>query len=488
MKTPPPNKIEYTTIVGAGVSGLYSASQLAARAHPGDISVREKDDRIGGRLYTQTIPNSNGLLAENGAMRFYDHQVNVMGLIDDLKLKITPAPHLSTVLCHYVRGKRVTLLDYKDHDKIPYDLRLEERGKTPMEIEFYAYNCIAPGYSEVKTKDECIALLDEIKIDGRTLHEWDLDDLMKRVVSDEAYQLMHDASGFSDLFKNRIAYVKLLYAFKDFRVQETMVSIDGGAQSLAEGLAKKLDSLGVRIYTGQSLNAVTLFDPHAENPVFVLSFAGQDDVYAKHVILTLSPMALLTLDKNSVIFHNPKVSHFIQHSKRTVTSVKVFLVYDKPWWHQKGLKEGRMNTCTESRQIFDFGYNDKGAILCIYKDVAPNWTINNPEQPFKNREEVRQDLYVPCEVIDSILAEFRLIFDDQTIEAPHTAFWKVWSKEQGAFFQWKPGYISHDVMSVVKSPYPNIHITGDNFGSNTGWVDCAIEEANKTLLKFPAVY
>lgn len=480
----PPRPIEYTTIVGAGVSGLYSASQLAPLPHEGDISVREKDDRMGGRLYTQEIPHSNGLLAENGAMRFLESQVKVATLIDDLKLIKKPAVHLSTLIFHYLRGKRITLQDYRDYTKIPYDLRPEERGKTPMEIESYAYNLIAPGYAQVKTKEECIELLDKINIDGKSLHEWDLDDLMRRIVSNEAYQLMHDSAGFCDLFKNRIAYTKLLYGFQDFRPASPLYCLESGAQSLADGLANKVRAQGVHVYTSQTLQAVTLFDPHAEHPIFILSFAGQEDVYTKHIILTLSPMALLTLDKNSVIFHNPQVRPLIENSKRTVTSVKVFLVYDQPWWHEKGLKDGRINTSTESRQIFDFGYTEKGAMLCIYKDVAPNWPVEHADQYFINRETVRQDLCVPAEVIQSIIQEFRSIFNDDTIEAPHTAFWKVWANEQGAFFQWRPGYRPDEVMPVVKNPYPNVYITGDNFGPGTGWVDGALDEVDKTLQKF----
>jgi protoporphyrinogen oxidase len=61
-------------VVGGGVSGAYSAwrlQQLKTQAH---IGLFEYSDRIGGRLYTATMPGLPHVKAELGGMRYIPGQ------------------------------------------------------------------------------------------------------------------------------------------------------------------------------------------------------------------------------------------------------------------------------------------------------------------------------------------------------------------------------------------------------------------------------
>jgi len=72
-------------IVGAGISGLYCAYHLQKQFPK--ILIIEKDDRIGGRIFTQKIvANNKQVYIELGANRFSIHHTKVMKLINDLKL------------------------------------------------------------------------------------------------------------------------------------------------------------------------------------------------------------------------------------------------------------------------------------------------------------------------------------------------------------------------------------------------------------------
>jgi monoamine oxidase len=60
-----------TAIVGAGVAGLYTAWRLPGCGQsPDGIAVFEASERIGGRLFSVTMPGTTGIAAEFGGMRF----------------------------------------------------------------------------------------------------------------------------------------------------------------------------------------------------------------------------------------------------------------------------------------------------------------------------------------------------------------------------------------------------------------------------------
>ncbi|HTN38125.1 MAG TPA: NAD(P)-binding protein, partial [Arachidicoccus sp.] len=72
-------------IIGAGVSGLYSAYRLANEAggKKQKAQIFEMGHRIGGRLFSVTLPKMN-VSAELGGMRYLDSQQIVTQLIENV--------------------------------------------------------------------------------------------------------------------------------------------------------------------------------------------------------------------------------------------------------------------------------------------------------------------------------------------------------------------------------------------------------------------
>ena len=74
-------------VVGGGVSGAYSAWRLQQAKTEAHIGLFEHSDRIGGRLYTVTLPGLPHVKAEVGGMRYIPTQhIMVACLVDHLKL------------------------------------------------------------------------------------------------------------------------------------------------------------------------------------------------------------------------------------------------------------------------------------------------------------------------------------------------------------------------------------------------------------------
>jgi monoamine oxidase len=123
-------------VVGGGVSGAYSAWRLQhAQGDAARIGLFEYSDRIGGRLFTVTMPGLPNVKAEVGGMRYIkDAHPVVTSLVDHLKLETAPfpmgAPEPVGANCNlfYLRGKHLRLHELADPAKVPYNLAWPERG------------------------------------------------------------------------------------------------------------------------------------------------------------------------------------------------------------------------------------------------------------------------------------------------------------------------------------------------------------------------
>ena len=62
-------------VVGAGVSGAYAAWRLKREFPDKAIVLFEYSDRIGGRLFSKTLPGMPHVNAELGGMRFEDSTI-----------------------------------------------------------------------------------------------------------------------------------------------------------------------------------------------------------------------------------------------------------------------------------------------------------------------------------------------------------------------------------------------------------------------------
>ena len=117
-------------VVGGGVSGAYCAWRLQHHLKRRTRSrLFEYSDRIGGRLYTVTMPGLPHVKAEVGGMRYIPTQhIMVANLVDHLKLKTkdfpmgAPPPVGSNCNLFYLRGKHLRLHELADPAKVPYNL------------------------------------------------------------------------------------------------------------------------------------------------------------------------------------------------------------------------------------------------------------------------------------------------------------------------------------------------------------------------------
>ena len=75
-------------VIGGGVGGTYAAWRLQkAHGKKQKIALYEYSNRIGGRLFSRTMPNMPNVVVELGGMRYIpETQLLVLGLIEYFKL------------------------------------------------------------------------------------------------------------------------------------------------------------------------------------------------------------------------------------------------------------------------------------------------------------------------------------------------------------------------------------------------------------------
>ncbi len=199
-------------VVGGGVSGCYSAWRLqqVSGAHA-KIGLFEYSDRIGGRLYTVTLPGLPHVKAEVGGMRYIpDQHVMVASLVDHLQLPTNdfpmgaPPPVGSNCNLFYLRGRHLRLHELADPAKVPYNLAWSERGLGPTNLQVQVMNNIYPNFGNLSLCDQM-----KIKVFGQPIWKYGFWDLMFRVLSNEGYQFMKDAGGYEANVANANAVTQL---------------------------------------------------------------------------------------------------------------------------------------------------------------------------------------------------------------------------------------------------------------------------------------
>src|SRR5918911_552116 len=150
-----PDETIDVTIVGGGVSGVYSAWRLKKADPKRKIAIFEGSNHIGGRLLSVTPPDIPNMVAELGGMRILPAvQPLIKRLIDLLNEELPPNQKIELYdfpvdepqNIAYLRGVYLRLSDFTTNpDKVPYHLSFLERGGTAGSIIVNAIEQIVPG-------------------------------------------------------------------------------------------------------------------------------------------------------------------------------------------------------------------------------------------------------------------------------------------------------------------------------------------------------
>lgn len=502
-------------VVGAGVSGAYSAWRLRQRFPEKKIALYEYSNRVGGRLYSVTLPGMPSVRAEVGGMRFIPaSQAFVTDLIHHLELATRPFPMGAPDdpggfnNFGYLRRRQMRIRDFGDAEKVPYLLDPTEQGKTPDQLQKYVMDSLVPNAVHL-TQDEWT----EVEVlNGQKLYELGFWNLLYETLSSEAYQFMDDAGGYYTNVANTNAALSLpVFEFGPDVVYETLVD---GYEALPRALADafvrmdgefrpnhRLDSMAR--HKGKYALEFVRTQTAADGTTTDQEGKPSTKVFAKQVILAL-PRRSLELVRWDV-FQQPDVSELIT-AVISQAAFKLFLAYPYPWWASLGLEAGRSITDMPLRQTFYFGTEGKqpGAdpanlnslMMVSYNDLGsvPFWKALEAGDPFRGRanpfvkrgEEMRaHEFNVTARMVDGAQKQVRELHNLKFVPEPYSAVYHDWSEDPygGGWHAWKAGYRFWELMPKVRQPAPDedVFICGDAYSINQGWVEGALQTADLVL-------
>jgi monoamine oxidase len=514
-------------IVGGGVSGAYSAWRLQQeKGATESIALFEYGDRIGGRLYTATLPGLPHVKAEVGGMRYIpDQHKMVANLVDYLKLATkdfpmgAPAPVGSNCNLFYLRGKHLRLRELADPAKVPYNVAWSERGLGPTNLQVQVMNSIYPNMGNLSLCD-----LMKIKVFGKPLWKYGFWDLMYRVLSNEGYQFMRDAGGYDANVANANAVTQL--PATEYTDSTKFLTLQDGYDQLPIVLVKQFNEKfpgvvpqGQRVHMNHRLAEIEIgsgeysytliFEPTVtkDRVTKVNARAGAVQVRAKKVILAM-PRRSLELVK-SKLFDDPWLQANIP-SVLIQSAFKLFLAYERPWWRALGLVAGRSVTDLPIRQTYYFGTEgeQKGGLqfmnsllMASYNDIStvPFWKGLEQGKHYPGYrpsclepgvQEVMPKMEFPAteemvQVANKQVAEVHALPE---IPMPYSAVYHSWNEDPygGGWHEWKANYRLDEVMCRMRKPVSNqdVHIVGEAYSYGQGWVEGALDTAESTLQDF----
>lgn len=387
-------------IVGAGISGAYCAYRLSQARPDIRLAVFERSARVGGRLMSIDVGTS--IKAELGGGFVSSLHRNVVGLSAKMKLGLSPIRWERRSL--HLRGWRGTDTSISEAASV-LNLAQHERGKAPYALVTEALTKVAPGWDmhwPMANTDPSAGrpTLEAITFDGRPLREWPFRDLLRKVLSDSAYDLITNTMGSTANVGPHSALEMVRTLQFELAPQRAFIVNEG----YDEIVHRLLSVSGAALHLEHDLLAISR-DTHALS----LRFANRQ-LRASHLILAVPRAAIARIAGAETLARDLA-------SVADIAAFKLFMTFGRAWWDEvKTAKAGRgiaaSYTDLPMQQCY-FADNAEGeAALCLaaFADAS-------------NAEWWERETSPGAEA----LRQLRVLYPGFAIPAPQKIFSQAWS-------------------------------------------------------------
>jgi monoamine oxidase len=505
-------------VVGAGVSGAYSAWRLAEAGKR--VGLFEYSGRVGGRLYSYTFDQLPNVHAELGGMRFIPDQHKVVtGLVAELDLATqpfpmgAPPPVAGENNIMHLRGRLFRARDFADPGKVPYAVNTVERGMNPDQLQAYVMDSLFPNAANMSQDDWFNATAF-----GKPLYEIGFWNLLYRVLSSEAFFLMSDGGGYYTNVANSNAVSSL--PTNEFAPSIVYETLKQGYQQLPIALGERFEAAapgGLR--RNHRLVSVERDGDGPYRLVFVRTESGPDgrtvDVVPRETVEVTATQVVLAMPRRSlelVDWAPLRTPGEVLSDLRSViiqAAFKLFLAYPYPWWRALGVQAGRSITDMPIRQTFYFGtegeqpggdddnlaslmmasYNDLGSVS-FWKALEAGEKFEPAGGPLRaageDEDVVAEAHWLPTkQMVEQAQEQIRTLHGLEYVPEPIAARYQDWTRDPygGGWHAWKAGYRYWEVMGRMRKPVrgQEVYVCGEAYSNNQGWVEGALQVAERML-------
>ena len=457
-------------IVGAGISGLYTAHELCKKYPSAKICILEATKYIGGRLHSIKY---DGLIMDGGGARFNTDQHRIISLIKEVGLwdKVIPI------------GNDITYMPMNDLPNSKSSSELKTKFPTTDDFIIYMKKYI----NEKHIKRE--ALINTTILDFAVEHfSKEYPKIKQHLINIYPYYselgVLNAVEGLN-LFSN------------EFSDKTKYYILNGGLEQLAETIYNKLKDLNktkkcnIDIYEESPVLKISAsFCTVKTNQIgYIIEIDNENnsennnnnknnkiEFLANKVILTIPKNKLknVKITMNSIKNNNGKDR--IDKLFKNINSVQnepLYRIYARYPLDKKTHKVwfdgmGKMSTNLPIKYIIPVNY-EKGVIMISYTDskFAKYWVKQVSEGTFE----------------DTLNKQLKQLFPD--IDIPKAKWYKHCPWISGAGY-WKKGYDRKIIMPQMIEAlghHKNLYICGENYSSHQAWVEGALETSDMVLDK-----
>lgn len=529
-------------IIGAGVSGLYSAYRFLEddRYHNKRIGIFELNDKIGGRLESIVLPESN-VTGELGGMRYLTSQKITTSLIENIFKLNNKKFETGETSSHtfYLRGQRFKENEWEEEQKkkdkfyTRYFMSEQFQGYHPDQLfnkiiaevclndpwfndnynnkiekqDDYNYSFKLSSEDWDNIKQNLIYYKDNSPYNQMKLYNIGFWNLLKDQLGNEGYEFLANAGSY---YSNTLSWNSseaFSYIVGDFTDGVEYKTIDEGYDQLAYSLAKRVsENDNVTLYLNSELKTFSKDKESYELEVVNVNTTKTKKVKTKEIILAMPKRSLELLDQDNFFFKDAshsKVRKLID-TVYAEPSLKLLLGFEYPWWREcLNSYYGKSTTDLPMRQCYYFGVdenNQHSLLLASYNDMRTvnfwksmirsndNKFIQNDEIKSKNNNlELFNEKYsdeVTNVMVQESINQLEELHDIK-IPKPYVSLVKDWSKDPfgGGYHAWHTGIDVQKTMKLIRKPYEyeDIYIVGEAYSSDQGWTEGAFKTAEKML-------
>ncbi|HJW40529.1 MAG TPA: FAD-dependent oxidoreductase, partial [Rhizomicrobium sp.] len=387
-----------------------------------------------------------------------------------------------------LRGKNAALSQVNaGRARFPY--RVPDVDQTPQATFFNnAIAKVLPDVAHMKPPDWA-RIRANYRYKNRLLRDWTNRDLLLSGMSAEELALTEDSSGYDDWIEGETGLDEMDYVFAPEDPKAAYFTIAGGYQRLPLILAATAQKMGAGIEQGMRLES--LMPDGAHYRLTVRDASGrQTALTAARVILALPRRSIERIDDFPEAKSDRRFDSLIS-SVNPMPACKSLLLYERPWWRDHGIVEGRSITDMPARQFYCLGSettrlpseDTKGhGVLMSYCDMGSvaKWKDLVAHADPSGFTELAGDAPLAKEVH----REATMVLGPTGLK-PLAARFQDWSVDPFAG-GWHYYALGHDGVAdsaAMLKPLPGreLYVCGEAYSLAQGWVEGALERAETML-------
>jgi len=212
---------------------------------------------------------------------------------------------------------------------------------------------------------------------------------------------------------------------------------------------------------------------------------GGESLAANRVVLALPRHGLAQLAPNTPLGDSEQFRSDIA-SVTTVPLFHLLLAYERPWWDQLGIANGRSATDLPLQSCFYFGTDpDTGRALAMVgyssEDAIAFWDRYLGERGSGREPRPEQP---PTEMLEEVTRQLAQLHGIE-VPAPYWAQLMDWRGGVfgGASHRWAIGARSWEVIPRMRRPLAGVplHVCGEAWSGLQGWNEGALRSAERVL-------